>query len=118
MTVRILTTMVVFDTPGRLKLRALGIGPSEIARRLGRSPAGKPVPPSTVSRWLSGMSRPDAVYRPALSMLAGTKDSDWLTATEARAVAVGLRVMRAASDSVAPPDSATDPAAAQEDPAA
>jgi transcriptional regulator with XRE-family HTH domain len=110
--------MVVFDTRGRLKLRGLGLGPSEIARRLGCSPSGKPVPPSTVSRWLSGMSRPDAVYRPALAMLAGTADADWLTEAETRAVAAGLRVMRGASKPVARPDNATDPHAAQEEPAA
>lgn len=96
---RILTElMVLFDTTGRQKLLALGIGPSEIARRLGAAPGGKPISPSTVSRWLSGHSRPDRIYLPRLAAFVGTADADWLTAEERASVDEGIRALESASN--------------------
>lgn len=89
--------MVLFDTPGRQKLLDLGLGPSEIARKLGSAPNGKPVNPSTVSRWLSGHSRPDRLYLPRLAALLGTSDSDWLTQAERVSVDEGVRALEKAS---------------------
>lgn len=83
-------TMILFDTPGREQLSswaaASGLGPSEIARRLGVTTTGKPVNPSLVSRWLSGVSRPDATYKPRLKQLADIDDDAWLTIEERAAI--------------------------------
>lgn len=37
---------------------------------------------STVSRWLSGESRPEPQYRPILEHIAGIPEADWLTPAE------------------------------------
>lgn len=79
---RIITVMVLFDTPGRHKLLALKLGPSEIARRLGKNSDGKPVNQSLVSRWLSGHSRPDGIYRTLLKDVCGAEEADWFTPQE------------------------------------
>ena len=65
-----------FDTPGRTKLIELHLGPSEIARKLGTDPDGKPVNPSLVSRWLSGTSRPDDVYKAILASIGYANADD------------------------------------------
>lgn len=76
MTMRIVKRyMVKFDTPGRQKLLATKLGPSEIARRAR-------VNQSTVSRWLAGESRPDDFGQEMLKAIFGIERSDWLTHQE------------------------------------
>lgn len=95
---------VMFDTAGRNKLKALGLGSSEIARRLGLSAKGEPVRPSLVSRWLNGRSRPDLYYQPALKELCGAEPEDWLTHHERNALVASAeeRSRRAEADTPAP----------------
>jgi hypothetical protein len=79
-----------FDTPGRAKLFALGLGPTDVARRLGKDRNGHEVHSSTASRWLAGESRPDDVFQPLMEKLWGIHQSDWLTAEERRDLASRL----------------------------
>ena len=77
-----ISNVIKYDTPGRKKLEALGLGPSEIARAMGKDAEGREVSPSTASRWRSGDSRPDDVHQPVLEKLYGIPRSDWLTESE------------------------------------
>ena len=73
-----------FDTPGRARLVATGLGPSDLARALGKDRNGNEVHSSTASRWIAGDSRPDDVFQPLMEKLWGIHQSDWLTAEERR----------------------------------
>lgn len=84
--------MVKFDTPGRLKLLGLDLGPSEIARRIGPRINGKAPHPGMVSRWLQGDSRPNDAHRPIIHHLwPDIVPADWLTVEERREFAARRR---------------------------
>lgn len=78
--------MAKYETPGRDALKALDLGASAIAARFGKDDeTGKDVVnQSTVSRWLSGDSRPDTRCSSMLEALFGIPASTaWLTHEEA-----------------------------------
>jgi hypothetical protein len=80
--------MTKFDVPGRLKLqhaaeektRKTGVhwGPTELAKFLG----GEKLSQSTVSRWLSGDSRPSEPWRRVIWNKLRVPAGDWMTAEE------------------------------------
>jgi hypothetical protein len=72
---------VKFDTPGRERLKALNIGPSELTRQLNQASGGE-LNSSTVSRWLSGDSRPESFHRSLIKRLWLIEEPDWLTPKE------------------------------------
>lgn len=75
--------MVKFETVGRHQLAAKGKGASEIARKLGVKADGRPnVNQSTVSRWLSGESRPDTNSAALIEAIFLIPVPSWLTAEE------------------------------------
>lgn len=74
--------MVKFETVGRHQLAEHG-GATEIARKFGLKPDGKPVVnQSTVSRWLSGESRPETGFASLVKAIFGIPEDAWLTAEE------------------------------------
>jgi hypothetical protein len=70
-----------FDTPGRERLKSLNIGPSELTKRLNESSGGE-LNSSTVSRWLSGDSRPESFHRALIKRLYSIEETDWLLSKE------------------------------------
>jgi hypothetical protein len=75
-----------FDTPGRKRLRSLKIGPSDLTKQLNDSSGGE-LNSSTVSRWLSGDSRPESFHRALIKRLWRIEETDWLLHKERIALA-------------------------------
>lgn len=70
-----------FDTPGRERLKALSVGPSELTKQLNDASGGE-LNSSTVSRWLSGDSRPESFHRALIKRLWAIEETDWLLSKE------------------------------------
>jgi hypothetical protein len=74
-------SLMKFDTPGRERLKALELGPTELTKQLNESSGGE-LNSSTVSRWLSGDSRPESFHRALIKRLWGIEETDWLLSKE------------------------------------
>jgi hypothetical protein len=73
--------MMKFDTPGRARLKALNIGPTELTKQLNEASGGE-LNSSSVSRWLSGESRPESFHRALIKRLWLIEETDWLLSKE------------------------------------
>jgi hypothetical protein len=70
-----------FATLGRKRLKALSIGPSELTKLINEASGGE-LNTSTVSRWLSGDSRPESFHRALIKRLWSIEETDWLLSKE------------------------------------
>lgn len=85
MSVLIITTQMAaikYDTPGRRRLAQLERGPSELCAELKKAVPGMELDVSTVSRWRSGDTRPEAFWRAAMAKVWGIAEPDWLLPDE------------------------------------
>lgn len=71
-----------FESAGQKALSKIGQGPSALAVRLREFTKSDKPDTSSVSRWRSGASRPDAFWRSVMFKSLGIPESAWLLSEE------------------------------------